>query len=185
MSLLPEDPVAERIAVVPSAPATTSPIAQARPGFAGLAASIATLGADTPAPTASAPVRETPPEAKPKPVAMAAKADPAPPKKKPAAKKPEPAKPKEPSRHWVQIAGGSNKAVLPREFARLKEKAPKLLGTRGAWTTPLKATNRLLVGPFKSEAEAQAFVNDLAKASLSAFSWTSEDGQEIEKLPLK
>ena len=100
-------------------------------------------------------------------------------------KKAEPAKPKNPSRHWVQVAGGANKNTLPREFSRLKEKAPKLLGSRTPYTTPLRATNRLLVGPFKSESEAQAFVNDLAKLDLSAFSWTSPEGQEIEKLSLK
>lgn len=104
------------------------------------------------------------------------------PEKKAAAKKPEAA---EPARHWVQVAGGANKAALPREFARLKAKAAKLLGSRTAWTTPLNATNRLLVGPFKTGAEAQAFVNDLAKADLSAFAWTSEAGQKIEKLPAK
>jgi Flp pilus assembly protein TadD len=99
--------------------------------------------------------------------------------KKPPVKKAEPA---EPARHWVQVAGGADKGALPREFARLKAKAPKLFATRSAWTTPLRATNRLLVGPFKSEGEAQGFVNELRKSDLSAFAWTSETGQKIEKL---
>jgi hypothetical protein len=99
--------------------------------------------------------------------------------KKPAAK---PAAPAEPKRIWVQVAGGADKAALPREFSRLKTKAPKLLAAKTAWTTPLKATNRLLVGPFKTDAEAQSFVNDLKKASLTGFAWTSDPGQKIEKL---
>jgi tetratricopeptide (TPR) repeat protein len=103
---------------------------------------------------------------------------------KPAAKK-EPPKPAEPSRHWVQVAGGADKAALPREFARLKAKAPKAFAAHGAWTTPLRATNRLLVGPFKSDDEAQSFVNELKKAELTAFAWTSEAGQKIEKLSAK
>jgi hypothetical protein len=74
---------------------------------------------------------------------------------------------------------------LPRAFARLKEKAPKLLDGRSAWTTPLNATNRLLVGPFDSDEEAQSFVNKLAKAELSAFAWTSDEGQRIERLPAR
>jgi hypothetical protein len=74
---------------------------------------------------------------------------------------------------------------LPREFSRLRAKAPKALAARTAWTTPLKATNRLLVGPFKSDAEAQAFVNELKKAELSGFAWTSDAGQKIEKLAAK
>jgi tetratricopeptide (TPR) repeat protein len=113
-----------------------------------------------------------------------------PPAAKPAAKKnaaadKEPVKPAEPSRHWVQVAGGADKAALPREFARLKAKAPKLLSAQTAWTTPLRATNRLLVGPFKSDDDAQSFVNELGKAELTAFAWTSEAGQKIEKLSAK
>jgi len=92
---------------------------------------------------------------------------------------------REPSRHWVQIAGGADKLALPREFNRLKVKAPAAFGARAGWTTPLSATNRLLVGPFKTEAEAQTFVNELAKADLAAFGWTSPAGQAIEKLPAR
>jgi cell division septation protein DedD len=101
------------------------------------------------------------------------------------AKKAAPPAPKEPARVWVQVAGGADKGGLSREFARLRSKAPKVLATRAAWTTPLNATNRLLVGPFASTKEAQAFVNELAKEDLSAFAWTSEAGQKIEKLPAK
>jgi tetratricopeptide (TPR) repeat protein len=103
-------------------------------------------------------------------------------KKAEATKKAEAAKPKEPSRLWVQVAGGADKNALPREYARLKEKAGKLLAAQSAWTTPLRFTNRLLVGPFKSEKEAQELVNGLNKVGFSAFTWTSPAGQEIEKL---
>jgi cell division septation protein DedD len=107
-------------------------------------------------------------------------------KPKPAAaakKKPAPAA--EPSRAWVQIAVGAAKAALPGEYARLKAKAPKLLAARSAWTAPLNATNRLLVGPFASSKEAQAFVNQLKTEDLSGFAWTSPAGQKVEKLPAK
>jgi hypothetical protein len=104
---------------------------------------------------------------------------------KPTVKKSAPAAAKEPSRHWVQVAGGANKAAFARTFATLKAKAPKLLGSRTAWTAPLNATNRLLVGPFPSSKEAQAFVNELAKSDLSAFAWTSEVGEKIDRLPAK
>jgi Flp pilus assembly protein TadD len=125
-----------------------------------------------------------PEPAKPSP-APAAKT-PAPKAAKPApARKAAPAPAPEPKRYWVQVAGGAAKALLPREFARLKAKAPKLLATRKAWTAPLNATNRLLVGPFASSKEAQEFVNELAKLDLSAFAWTSEAGQKVEPLPAK
>ena len=99
-----------------------------------------------------------------------------------AKKKAEPAAPKEPSRVWVQVAGGANKDALPKEFGRLKDKAPKLLSGKTAWTAPLRATNRLLVGPFKTEKEAQSFVNELTKAGLTGFAWTSPEGQAVVKL---
>lgn len=107
----------------------------------------------------------------------------------PATKSSTPAKkaapPAEPSRIWVQIAGGADKSALPREFARLKAKAPKAFGTHAAFTAPLNATNRLLVGPFPSAQAAQAFINTLKAASLSGFAWTSTAGQKIDKLPAK
>ena len=110
--------------------------------------------------------------------AAAASAKPSP------AKKPDSAA-KEPSRIWVQVAGGADRAAFPAQFARLKAKAPKLLGGRSAWAAKLNATNRLLVGPFASAESAQDFVNALRKADLSAFAWTSEAGEKVEKLPAK
>ena len=92
------------------------------------------------------------------------------------------AQPAHPRRHWVQIAGGADRSALPREFARLRAQAAELAG-RTAWTTPLNATNRLLVGPFASASEAQEFVNRLAQRDVAAFAWTSPAGQEVERLP--
>lgn len=156
--------------------------------FASVAATVQAL---------PAPVRTTPPKpsaqaaqpasksVKPELAKAGAKADGRGKKDTPAIKKAGPAKPREPSRIWVQVAGGANKADLPKAFNQLKAKAPKLLGGRTAWTTPLRATNRLLVGPFKTEKEARTFVNDLAKLKLDGFSWTSPEGQEITRLPAK
>ncbi|MGF1550856.1 MAG: SPOR domain-containing protein, partial [Sphingomonadaceae bacterium] len=90
-----------------------------------------------------------------------------------------------PRRHWVQIATGADKSALPAEFDRLAGKAPELLGDKAAWTIPVRFTNRLLVGPFASEAEAQALVNALAAEDMAALSWTSAPGEEIEKLPAR
>ncbi len=103
--------------------------------------------------------------------------------------KPEPAKPDpaktDPARNWVQVAGGANVSDLPKAWRALLAKAPAELKGRQTWTTPLRFTNRLLVGPFKTPAEAQAFVNTIGKKGISAFAWTSEAGQKIEKLAAK
>ena len=67
----------------------------------------------------------------------------------------------------------------------MKAKAPTAFGSRPAWTTPLRATNRVLIGPFKTDAEARAQVNTLAKAGVPAFTFTSDAGQVVTKLPAK
>ncbi|HEX8640041.1 MAG TPA: tetratricopeptide repeat protein [Allosphingosinicella sp.] len=116
--------------------------------------------------------------------ALPAEESPAPAAREPAPARPAPAQPAaaaHPRRHWVQIAGSADRARLPSEFARLRARAPELVG-RTAWTTPLNATNRLLVGPFGSEREAQAFVNLLAARDVASFAWTSAPGQEIHRL---
>ncbi|THD37720.1 MAG: SPOR domain-containing protein [Sphingomonas sp.] len=91
----------------------------------------------------------------------------------------------EPARVWVQVAGGANEASLEKAWAAQKAKAPDLFRGRQGWTTPLRATNRVLTGPFKSEEEAQDFVNRMAKAGLSGFVFTSAKGQKIERLGSK
>jgi Flp pilus assembly protein TadD len=95
-----------------------------------------------------------------------------------------PTPPANPSRHWVQVAGGANKATLGLGFASIRDRAPALLRGRTPYTTPLRATNRILVGPFRTPAEAQDFVNQLARSGVPAFAWTSEAGQEIERIQM-
>lgn len=95
--------------------------------------------------------------------------------------KDDPAK-KEPARVWVQVAGGANEGSLAKAWAALKAKAPAAFKGKAGWTTPLRATNRVLTGPFKTRAEAQAFVNLVAKSGISAFVFESEAGQKIDKL---
>lgn len=89
---------------------------------------------------------------------------------------------KEPERHWVQIATGAYKPDLGKEWTRLKEKYPALLGRSTPWTVPLNRTNRLMVGPFKSAAEAQAFVNKAAGAGFITSPVKTNAGQAVERV---
>ncbi len=89
---------------------------------------------------------------------------------------------KSPSRIWVQIATGANKSGLPITWRKLKADAPKSLEGQSAWFSPFRATNRLLIGPFKSTSEARAMVNKLGKEGVAATTWTSEQGQDVAKL---
>ena len=91
----------------------------------------------------------------------------------------------EPARIWVQVAGGANEATLPKEWEKVRSRAPAAFKGKSGWTTPLRATNRVLVGPFKTNEEARVFVNALAKEGISAFTFTSEAGQKVAKLAAK
>jgi hypothetical protein len=88
-----------------------------------------------------------------------------------------------PERIWVQVAGGASGNDLPKAWAAAKAKAPDAFAHRTAYTTPLRATNRVLAGPFKTDADARKFVNQLAKKGVSAFTFTSDKGQTVSKLP--
>lgn len=91
----------------------------------------------------------------------------------------------EPSRIWVQVAGGATEGDLTKAWAAARAKAPVAFRGRSGWTTPLRATNRVLAGPFKSSEEAQSFVNAVAKDGVSGFVFTSAAGQKIDKLPVR
>uniref|UniRef100_UPI00140BDC7B SPOR domain-containing protein n=1 Tax=Sphingosinicella sp. YJ22 TaxID=1104780 RepID=UPI00140BDC7B len=87
-----------------------------------------------------------------------------------------------PARIWVQIATAARSA-LPSEFARLRRNAPEVLRGRNAFTAPSGSSGRLLVGPFASRTEAQAFVNRLSREDIDAFAWSSDAGQEVAQVP--
>lgn len=90
-----------------------------------------------------------------------------------------------PARTWVQVSTGATEGDLPKAWKKAKAKAPTVFGTSGGWTAPWKATNRVLAGPFKTDAEARTFVNQLAKEGVSTFTFTSDPGEIITKLPAK
>jgi tetratricopeptide (TPR) repeat protein len=87
-----------------------------------------------------------------------------------------------PSRIYVQVAGGANRDDMDKAWTGIKKKAPDLMKGHAPSTVPVRATNRLVVGPFKDQSEAQAFVNKAAGKGVSAFVVTSEKGQKVEKL---
>lgn len=93
-----------------------------------------------------------------------------------------PAAPTHPSRIWVQIGVGRDKGALGFDWRKLGKADADLLKGRKAWTTPWGQTNRLLVGPFESQAAAQAFLKDMRKKAADAFLWTSPAGQAVDAL---
>jgi hypothetical protein len=87
-----------------------------------------------------------------------------------------------PARVWVQVATGANERGLPGTWQKLREKAPDVFKGRSAASVPFRSTNRLLVGPFKSQAEARALLNAMSKAGLQGTTYSSEAGQEVAKI---
>jgi Flp pilus assembly protein TadD len=87
-----------------------------------------------------------------------------------------------PQRFWVQIATGANRSGLSNTVKKLRDQAPDALKGLSAASVPYKATNRVLVGPFKTQAEARNIVNKLSKQGVSATTFTSDAGQDVAKL---
>lgn len=90
-----------------------------------------------------------------------------------------PAPPKEPARQWVQVATGKDRARLAYDWRRISGNSKGALKNSKAYFARWGETNRLLTGPFKSEAEAKAFVAKLDKAGVDAFTFSSAEGEEV------
>lgn len=90
-----------------------------------------------------------------------------------------------PARIWVQVAGGANENDLPKAWSAAKSKAPDMFAAHKGYKMPLRNTHRVVTGPFKTDAEARAFVNQLAKKGVSAFPVSSEAGQSVVRLDAK
>ncbi len=90
-----------------------------------------------------------------------------------------------PPRLWVQIATGNNTRGLAGTWARIRDANAAALKGKAAWSAPFKATNRLLVGPMKSAADARALVTALSKDGVGATTFSSEAGQEVARVAAK
>lgn len=93
------------------------------------------------------------------------------------------AAPSHPARHWAQVAIGQQQSALRFTYRQFSRRAPQAFEGQSGWFTPLNATNRLLVGPFESRAEAQAFLNAIAaEGDIQGLTFRSSEGQEVTPL---
>ncbi len=94
-----------------------------------------------------------------------------------------PAAPVHPSRIWVQLATGRDKSALAFDFRRMAREAETAFKSKRPYVSNWGQSNRLLTGPFETEAAANAFMGQLRRASISgAFVWTSPAGQVVDAL---
>ena len=97
-----------------------------------------------------------------------------------------PAKPSHPSRIWVQLSTVREKPGLASDWRRFSREDPELFRSRKPFTSAFGQSNRLLVGPFESQAQASVYLAQLKKAGVSgAFVWTSPAGQVVDALAVK
>jgi hypothetical protein len=83
----------------------------------------------------------------------------------------------------VQLASGQNAGALPSQFDRIKSRAGELMEGLKPYVAQEPDKVRLLIGPFANSADARDFAEGLGSERISAFSWTSDPGQLIRKLP--
>jgi len=99
------------------------------------------------------------------------------------AKAAKPPPPSHPSRIWVQIETGRDRDALATDWHRFVRESGAVLRGHEPSVSEWGARNRLLTGPFESEAAAQKFVQQLAKAGVSGpFMWGSPAGQVVDSL---
>ena len=87
------------------------------------------------------------------------------------------------TRHWVQLASGTNAEALPSQFRRIKLINRRAFEGISGYVAEDGDRARLLIGPFKDSTDAQTFASDLTSINVNAFSWTSRPGLLIRKLP--
>ena len=164
----------------PAAPPPAAPPPATPPPRISLSEAFSDLGkpavATVPAPgavdiTRIAPAGRKPPQlARPAPTAAPPKAPP----------------PTHPSRIWVQLGIGRDKQALAWGWRRLARQVPDLFRGWPAFVSDSGPSNRMLAGPFGSEAAASAFVAQLERARVvGPFVWVSPAGQVVDSLDLR
>lgn len=98
-----------------------------------------------------------------------------------AAKAAKAAKDSEPARHWLQVGVGRNVAAFAFDWKRLAKQAGGALDGKGPWAVKYGATNRMLAGPFPSEAAARAMLKRLKDKDIEALPFASAVGEKVAK----
>ena len=84
---------------------------------------------------------------------------------------------------WLQLASGSNASSFTDDFDKMKRRNGLLFKGVDGYVFDDGTRARLLIGPFRNSEEAGIFADDLASLHIDAFTWTSQPGQAIRKLP--
>ncbi len=81
---------------------------------------------------------------------------------------------------WLQLASGPNPDALPDQFQRIKSRNRELFDGIKGYVAKGSDRSRLLIGPFRSSADAETFAEGLD--SVNAFRWTNSETDTIVPL---
>ena len=81
---------------------------------------------------------------------------------------------------WLQLASGPNPDALPDQFQRIKSRNSDMFDGIKPYVARGPDRARLLIGPFKSSADAETFAEGLE--SVNAFRWTNSETDTIVPL---
>ncbi|QNN67313.1 hypothetical protein H9L13_12010 [Sphingomonas lutea] len=85
-----------------------------------------------------------------------------------------------PKKIWLQLASGPNPDALPDQFQRIKSRNAEMFDGIKPYVAKGPERARLLIGPFKSSADAETFAEGLE--SVNAFRWTNSETDTIVPL---
>ena len=85
-----------------------------------------------------------------------------------------------PKKVWLQLASGPNAEALPAQFQRIKSRNRELFDGIKGYVAKGSDRSRLLIGPFRSSADAETFAEGLE--SVNAFRWTNSETDTIVPL---
>lgn len=92
------------------------------------------------------------------------------------------AKTAEPVRIWVQLGVGRNTGAFAFDWRKLAKQADGALDGKGPWAVKYGATNRMLAGPFPTEAAAKTAIKRLKDKDIDALPFASGEGEKVTKI---
>lgn len=87
----------------------------------------------------------------------------------------------EPARIWLQVGVGRNVDAFAFDWKRLARQAGSVLDGKGPWAVKYGASNRMLAGPFTTEAAARAALKALKDKDIDALPYRSSEGEKVTK----
>lgn len=92
------------------------------------------------------------------------------------------AKDAEPARVWIQVGVGRNTGAFAFDWKKLAKQAGGTLDGKGPWAVKYGATNRMLAGPYPTEAAANAAIKRLKDKEIDALPFESAQGEKVTKI---